>query len=306
MSARKDANPCDGCGDTRFRVVFPAHPILDGPLVACEGCGLVQVNPPLGRYQIADTATAAARATAYARQAEAVRTGLQYRPEIEAAERSVRERFWLERLDRIERLARGGRLLEIGSDGQFLALAAARGWSVTGLQPDVATCEAAAALHGVRLTTATLAEAHFPDASFDVVVMFHVLEHVASPKELCRECLRVLRPGGVLAVETPNVDTAWFRVLGARWRQLIPDHYWFFSPATLRTLLEGLGYRVDGVESVGKAVSLRLLLNRAERMVRRPLPAVAALLRRLGLDERVVWIRPGDIMWMIAHRPDRA
>ena len=51
--------------------------------------------------------------------------------------------------------------------------------------------------------------------------MFHVLEHVASPKELCRESWRVLRPGGVLCIETPNVDSRWFRVLGQRWRQLI-------------------------------------------------------------------------------------
>jgi SAM-dependent methyltransferase len=271
------------------------------------------VNPALGRYQIQDAASAAGRTAAYARQAEAVQATLQYRPEIEEAERAVRERFWIERLDRIERVALDriervaarGRLLEIGSDGQFLRLAAARGWSVTGLQPETGTCAQAASLYGVELTAATLGEARFPDASFDVVVMFHVIEHVASPKALCLESLRVLRPGGVLCVETPNVDSRWFRVLGRRWRQLIPDHYWFFSPATLRTLLAGLGYRVESVDFVAKAVSVRLLLNRLERMARRPLPALAALVRRLGLNERVLWITPGDVMLAIARRPER-
>jgi 2-polyprenyl-3-methyl-5-hydroxy-6-metoxy-1,4-benzoquinol methylase len=304
MSARKDANPCDTCGGARFRVIFPDHPILDGPLVACGDCGLVQVNPPFGRYQIADTATRDARAAAYARQAAAVRTALQYRPEIEDAERTVRERCWIERLDRIEQVASRGRLLEIGSDGQFLRLAASRGWSVTGVQPDVGTCTQARTLHGIELTTATLSEARFPDASFDLVVMFHVIEHVASPKELCRESFRLLRPGGTLCVETPNVDTLWFRVLGSRWRQLIPDHYWFFSPATLRTLLGGLGYCVDRVDSVGKAVSLRLVLNRVERMAKRPLPMLAASLRWFRLSDRVLWITPGDVILAIARRPD--
>lgn len=305
MRARKDANPCDTCGGTQFRVIFPDHPILDGPLVACEGCGLVQVNPALGRFQVEDAEGGAERSAAYARQADAVQSTLQYRPEIEDAERDVRERFWRERLERIERTVPRGRLLEIGSDGQFLRLAAARGWSVTGLQPEIGTCAKAAALYGVELRAATLAEAAFADASFDVVVMFHVLEHVASPKELCRESWRVLRPGGVLCVETPNVDSRWFRVLGRRWRQFIPDHYWFFSPTTLRTLLDAVGFRVGSVDFVAKAVSVRLLLNRVERMARRPLPRLAALANRLGLGDRVLWITPGDVILAIARRPER-
>ena len=127
---------------------------------------------------------------------------------------------------------------------------------------------------------------------------------MTSPKALCRESLRVLRPGGLLCVETPNVDTLWFRVLGRRWRQLIPDHYWFFSPTTLRTLLTDVGFRVEQVDFVAKAVSVRLLLNRVERMARRPLPWLATLLGRLGLAERVVWITPGDVMLASARRPD--
>jgi hypothetical protein len=115
----------------------------------------------------------------------------------------------------------------------------------------------------------------------------------------------VLRPGGVLCVETPNVDSRWFRALGRRWRQFIPDHYWFFSPTTLRTLLDAVGFRVGSVDFVAKAVSVRLLLNRVERMARRPLPRLAALANRLGLGDRVLWITPGDVILAIARRPER-
>ena len=299
------ANPCDVCDGTRFRLIYPDHPILDGPLVRCDACGLVQVNPPRGRYQIADGASPQARAAAYIQQAATARATVQYRPDVEEAERTVREQFWTERLARIERVVPKGRLLEIGSDGQFLRLAAASGWSVTGLQPDARTCANAALLYGVDLISATLSEAGFPDCSFDAVTLFHVIEHVPSPKALCREVFRVLRPGGTLFAETPNVDTLWFRILGPRWRQLIPDHYWFFSPTTLRTLLTSVGCVVDRVERVGKAVSLRLLVNRVERMVRMPLPGLARSLTRLRMSDRVVWINPGDIILATARRPQR-
>src|SRR5437870_8709989 len=118
------ANPCDVCDGTRFRLIYPDHPILDGPLVRCDACGLVQVNPPRGRYQIADGASPQARAAAYIQQAATARATVQYRPDVEEAERTVREQFWTERLARIERVVPKGRLLEIGSDGQFLRLAA--------------------------------------------------------------------------------------------------------------------------------------------------------------------------------------
>ena len=297
------ANPCDACDGTRFRLIYADHPVLDGPLVSCETCGLVQVNPPRRRYQIADDATREARTAAYAQQAATVRATLQYRPDLEEAERAVRDRFWRERLARIERVAARGRLLEIGSDGQFLRLAAASGWSVTGLQPDAATCADAAARFGLELQPVTLGEAAFPDASFDVVTLFHVIEHVPSPRALCREVLRVLRPGGALFAETPNVDTLWFRVLGPRWRQLIPDHYWFFSPTTLCGMLTRVGYAVDRVERVGKAVSVRLLANRLERIARMRLPLLSKSLAWLGLNDRVVWINPGDIVLATARRP---
>jgi len=297
------ANPCDACESTRFRLIYADHPILDGPLVSCETCGLVQVNPPRRRYQIADDATPAARRDAYGRQAATVQATLQYRPDLEDAERAVRDRFWKERLARIERAAAKGRLLEIGSDGQFLRLAAANGWAVTGLQPDAGTCADAAARYGLELRPLTLGEAAFPDASFDVVTLFHVIEHVPSPRALCREILRVLRPGGALFAETPNVDTLWFRVLGPRWRQLIPDHYWFFSPTTLRGMLTRSGYVVEGVDRVGKAVSVRLVVNRLERIARMRLPLLSRPLTWLGLTDRVLWINPGDVVLATARRP---
>jgi DNA-binding response OmpR family regulator len=70
-------------------------------------------------------------------------------------------------------------------------------------------------------------------------------------------------------------------------------------------LLDAVGFRVGSVDFVAKAVSVRLLLNRVERMARRPLPRLAALANRLGLGDRVLWITPGDVILAIARRPER-
>jgi 2-polyprenyl-3-methyl-5-hydroxy-6-metoxy-1,4-benzoquinol methylase len=294
--------PCDTCHALRFQVIYAAHPVLDGPLVRCTGCGLVQVNPPAGRYHIPDGTDPASRAEAYARQASKVRDELRYDPALEAAEGRVRERFWRDRLVRIERRMAPGRLLDVGSDGQFLGLARDRGWSVSGVQPHEETCASARRTFGVDIVPATLEEAGFPDSIFDVVTLFHVIEHVPSPAALCRQVFRVLRPCGLIVVETPNIDSLWFRLLGTRWRQFIPDHYWFFSPASLAGLLDRAGFALAGVERVGKAASLRLLLNRVERIARRPLPRATRVLQLLGLDGRVLWINPGDIILAFARR----
>jgi SAM-dependent methyltransferase len=294
-------NPCDLCGGSRFRFIYATHRVLDGPLVRCEGCGLVQVNPPRRRYQVADGEVVAARREAYERQA-VTSAQVQYRAEIDEADSELRDRIWAERLGRIERLARGGRLLDIGSDGCFPFLAGKRGWSAAGLQPDAGLCARAGEKYGVELVPATLKEAGFAAESFDVITAFHVIEHVPSPSTLCRQVLRVLRPGGLIVVETPNIATLWFRIFGRRWRQFIPDHYWFFTPRTLSSLLQCTGYAVESVAPVGKAVSLALVANRFERMAARPLPFLHAALRRMGMDRRVVWINPGDIILALARR----
>ena len=130
----------------------------------------------------------------------------------------------------------------------------------------------------------TLKEAGFADGSFDVVTLFHVIEHVASPSLLVRQVCRVVKPGGHVVIETPTIDSLWYRLLGSRWRQFIPDHYWFFSAPTLHDLLERNGIQVSSVARVGKSVTLRLLCNRLERLFGRRLPGLHAVLRAVVTD----------------------
>jgi SAM-dependent methyltransferase len=133
-------------------------------------------------------------------------------------------------------------------------------------------------------------------------VLYHVIEHLPSPVAAVRELHRILKPGGWLVLEAPNIDTLWFRLLGARWRQFIPDHLFFFSPATLTRLCETNGFAVRELHAAGKAMSVRLFLNRLSR-VNRPLAKwLTRLSQRTGLEDRTLRLKLGDVLRLYAQR----
>ena len=136
-----------------------------------------------------------------------------------------------------------GVLLDIGcGNGSFLQTAASCGWQVTGLDPDanaVTVCrqQGLHALHGgVELLDAM-------EDQFDVITMNHVIEHVPDPAALLRACHRLLRPGGRLWLQTPNIASLASRRFRSYWRGLEPPrHLVLFNMASLRSALTKAGF----------------------------------------------------------------
>jgi SAM-dependent methyltransferase len=236
-----------------------------------------------------------------ARLAERARALDLISPEVEASERPWREMTARERLDDLKRFFTKGRFLEIGcSTGEMLA-AASSPLSAVGVEPDERTSRAARA-QGLEVFSGTLRDARFPDGHFDAAAMYHVIEHVPSPREELRELRRVIKPGGWLVLETPNIATLWYRMLGARWRQFIPDHIFFFNPRTITRLCEDGGFEVRELRSVGKAMSLRLFINRLGRYHRPSANLLEAVGDRLRLCDLTIRLRLGDVMRLYARR----
>lgn len=154
-------------------------------------------------------------------------------------------------LDALERLHMRGPLLDIGcANGEFLFWAKRRGFSVHGVEVNAHTA-AIANDHGIPVVTGTLAEAAFAEQSFSVVVAADVIEHVADPIAFLRSCHRLLKPGGVLVVATPNMNSFWARGvailarLGLPSSVFIPPHHlWYFSLPNFCTLLAHEGFSV--------------------------------------------------------------
>lgn len=222
-------------------------------------------------------------------------------PSVEDRESPWRATMAAERLADLRRFTSGGRLVEIGSStGEFL-LAARDHFEVMGIEADLNT-SALARSRGLVIHNGAIVDAALPARSLDVVVLYHVIEHLRQPRRDLCEVARLLRPGGWLAVETPDIDSLWFRLLGARWRQIIPDHIFFFSAATLTRLLTESGFEVLQAGHVGKSMSLRLFISRVGRYSTLAASLISALARGLGVEDHTLRLNLGDVIRLYARR----
>jgi len=158
-----------------------------------------------------------------------------------------------------------GRLLDIGcASGAFLGVMAAGGWNVEGVEPSREHfADASKMLAGrARLQECTLQEARFSQ-SFDLVTAWDVLEHVPNPIEFLGLCAALVRPGGHLLLNVPDLDSVQSRLLGSRWPLLLAEHLNYFNRASLRFCAEraGFAWLASGRRSVSfslKYISYRL------------------------------------------------
>jgi SAM-dependent methyltransferase len=143
---------------------------------------------------------------------------------------------------------RGGRALDVGcGSGTWLLKMRILGWEVEGVELSEAAC-AAARSAGLHVHQGQLADAGLPAASFDVVRIWHTLEHVPDPALVLREAARLLRPGGLLLVGVPNAGGWLARAFGSYWFDLdVPRHLWHFTERDLRRLVEDAGLRVGHI-----------------------------------------------------------
>jgi len=136
----------------------------------------------------------------------------------------------------------GGRLLEVGfGTGQTLRRMQTLGWAVQGVEFDPVAVNNAAA-SGLTVHLGDIAAQNFAEGSFDAVVSSHVLEHIPDPEGFLRECWRVLKPGGIVLVYTPNSRSFGHLVFGANWRGLEPPrHIHLFNSENLVGMARAVG-----------------------------------------------------------------
>ena len=152
----------------------------------------------------------------------------------------------------IPRAAAGRRLLDVGAgNGDYLLQARSAGWDVVGVEPDPAAV-ATARRAGLDVRQGGIEALSGEPESLDVITMNHVIEHVHDPRRVLGDAFKLLRSGGLLFLETPNVDSAGHRRFGRHWRGLEPPrHLVLFNWDSLERLLEAVGF--GGIRRIPRA-----------------------------------------------------
>jgi len=145
------------------------------------------------------------------------------------------------------------RLLDVGcSSGALLLTARDLGFDACGVEPSE-DAAASARQAGLQVVTGFLESAAFPGGAFDALILMEVIEHLRDPRSMLKECRRVLKPGGILLVTTPNFGSWTARLMGGRWDSLsltaMGGHVSFFHPGSIRLIAERTGLQTARIDT---------------------------------------------------------
>jgi 2-polyprenyl-3-methyl-5-hydroxy-6-metoxy-1,4-benzoquinol methylase len=159
----------------------------------------------------------------------------------------VRNRTIVQKRRLIEKITekKTGKLLDIGSGtGVFLSEMKKNGWEATGLEPDTDARNVAKKVYGVELVN-TDHLFQLPAGHYDVITMWHVLEHVHDLSKYVQQIRTVLHPTGKLFIAVPNYTSLDASVYREYWAAYdVPRHLYHFSPRSMQLLMEAHGLKV--------------------------------------------------------------
>lgn len=197
----------------------------------------------------------------------------------------ARERTFADSLEQIERaVGRKGRLLDVGTAaGAFVAAARDRGWDAEGCEPNAWLAEWGTRHYGIRVRNGDVLQLQYEEGSFDVITLWDVIEHTTQPQLVLQRCSELIRPGGVLIVNYPDIGSWIAQTLGRRWPFLSSVHLSYFDRRTMTRMLERTGYRVHSAKPHVQRLELDYILSRGSVVSKSISSAARAVVRPLRL-----------------------
>lgn len=241
MNQRTEFVACNLCGNQEYKIFCTKFGLR---LVRCKSCGLVFANPRLVEEEILKRYSLSYFFDEYLPGFGANREA--YNLEI------LRNRysFYLEILDRCS--PPGRRLLDVGSGaGFFLKVAEQRGWEAEGVEISEAASAYARKIVGVKVHNQKIEEMNFPEEVFDTVTLLDMVEHLRDPLRSVMGMKQIMKKGGILLINTPDLGSLSRNFLGDAWAVLSPaEHLFNFNQKSLRSLLERAGLYVLGIHNL--------------------------------------------------------
>ena len=290
MTATNSLRPCNLCGEqTALRILYCR---FGHTIVRCENCSLVYLD------EIPSSETLE---SLYAK-------GFFESSKFSAGENSSSYRNALARVEWALALPgiRKGRWLDLGcATGDFMLAAGKQVAEVHGSDVSAYAIQQAQVRGLANTQAGDFARLEYPTGNFDFISMWDLIEHLPDPRAALDKVLRLLRPGGYLAISTGDVGSMVARLSGRFWHLMIPPfHIYFFSRRTIHRYLKQAGFKDVRISFPGKHVPLDFLFEKSLRLVS---PARSAKVARhiycSPLGKVKLPINFFDIMTVSARKP---
>lgn len=255
---------CNLCNSKTFKIIYPedyskekdkdlvqkfrasGDELLIDRVVECVFCGLNFINPRIKGNIIVDSYS-------------------QGEDQVFVSQANAREKTFFKSLETIEKYARKiGKILDVGTaGGSFLAAAKGRGWEVYGCEPNRWLADWGGKRYGFKIIPGTIFDGKYEKNFFDVVTLWDVIEHTPDPLSVLRESNRILKNGGLLVVNYPDIGSWIARLMGRKWLFLTSVHLFYFNRKTIKIALNRAGFKIIKISPHFQTLELGYVLKRA-------------------------------------------
>ena len=230
---------CNICGCDSYEVLYrsgnaaqeedrylitAARPSVPKEIIKCADCGLIYARPFLSPEKLNSF---------YIKMSDEEYKNEEYGRRISAKKI----------LNKLKKNSERGRILDIGCATGFLLDEARReGWEAYGVELSKWCVDHAKNNLGLNVFCGLLKDACFEDDFFDAAVLNDVIEHLPDPKDTLTEIRRILKKGGIICINTPDIDSLLSKLLKARWWGINQAHLFYFTKKTLSKMLKSIGF----------------------------------------------------------------
>jgi SAM-dependent methyltransferase len=155
--------------------------------------------------------------------------------------------------------------------------------------------------YNITVHPGTLFDLNLNEGSFDVVTLWDVLEHTPDPKAVLQECRRILKPGGILVVNYPDIGSSIARLMRRKWVFLLSVHLYYFTLQSIREMLKITGFDIVRQKKHWQILELGYIFFRMQAYVSGPAKLGSSIIKAIGMEKVQIPYWMGQALVIAKH-----